>query len=260
MRNFFLQAYLSYRGLFLWLNWPAYTSMVFLKPVLLVLLFGVAGRFASNPDVGRAFVIGIAAYSIANMVLDGVIQSLFYDRLFGTISFLFLSPVNRLLAFSSRALLHLPNGIMSFVVALLAAWLVLDVDLSSANWLSLACSVVAICLSCTGFALMAGSFAIVFREWINIRAISNGILLAMTGVILPVSSLPGLLSQTSQLLPLTRGLTSLRESLDGAGLVLVREELLLELLVGLVYAVAGFLLFRVFEARSKHSGSLEIMG
>ena len=31
--NFFVQSYLTYRALFFWLNWPAYTGNVFLVPV-----------------------------------------------------------------------------------------------------------------------------------------------------------------------------------------------------------------------------------
>ena len=46
--NFVTQSYLSYKALFFWLNWPAYTSNVFIRPVLLMAMFSLAGRFAGD--------------------------------------------------------------------------------------------------------------------------------------------------------------------------------------------------------------------
>jgi hypothetical protein len=53
------QAYLSYKGLFLWLNWPAYVSNVFLRPGLIVAMFALTGRFARGEAAVEAYVIGL---------------------------------------------------------------------------------------------------------------------------------------------------------------------------------------------------------
>ena len=86
----------------------------------------------------------------------------------------------------------------------------------------------------------------------------TGILLfPLTGVIIPTASLPGFLSQVGHVLPLTHGLAAFRESFTGASVASVGNDLLLELAVGLAYAVVGFALFRIVESLSKRRGLLE---
>ena len=84
--TFWRQAYLSYKGLFLWLNWPAYVSNVFLRPGLIVAMFALMGEFARGDDAAAAYVIGLTAYAVPSIVFGGVLQSFYYERAFGTLS------------------------------------------------------------------------------------------------------------------------------------------------------------------------------
>ena len=63
IQNFYLQAYLSYRGLFHWLTPFPYFSNIVLAPFLTLLNFILIGRFASVGDVDR-FGIGMVVYAI----------------------------------------------------------------------------------------------------------------------------------------------------------------------------------------------------
>ena len=81
--------------------------------------------------------------------------------------------------------------------------------------------------------------------------------LALTGAIIPTERLPGPLGDIGHVLPLTNGLFAFRESFNGAGLAAVAEHLLLELTVGLVYAVLGYLTFRLLEREAKRRGAFE---
>ena len=62
MTNFATQVYLSYKGLFLWLNWPGYISNVFVRPVLVVAMFAFIGRFALDAEAAQGYIIGMAAF------------------------------------------------------------------------------------------------------------------------------------------------------------------------------------------------------
>jgi hypothetical protein len=143
MTSYLAQALYCYKGLFMWLSWPAYISNVFLRPVLFVVMFAILGRFTRSPAEAQEYMVGMAAYSIAWIIIAGVSQSFYYDRVFGTLPFVFGSSVNRMTNFFSRGALHLPNGLISVATGLLVAWLVLDLDMSP-NWLAMSSSILLI--------------------------------------------------------------------------------------------------------------------
>ena len=136
MTNFALQSYYSYKGLFRWLNWPGYISNVLLGPVFMVVMFTLLGRFAGDPEKGEAILIGVAAYRIPTILLAGIAQSFFHERIFGTLMFIFGSRSSRLAIYWSRGLLHYPNGILSVVTVLVVSWVLLDPGFPRSNQLS----------------------------------------------------------------------------------------------------------------------------
>ena len=94
----------------------------------------------------------------------------------------------------------------------------------------------------------------------NIMFVNNTVyflLLVFSGANIPLSILPASMRAVSQVLPLTRGIAAAREIVAGAGIAQVREYLLGELGIGLLYAVLGYLLFRGFEIQAKRRGTLE---
>ena len=85
-RNFLIQSWLSYRGLFLWLNPVGYVSNIFLGPAFLVAIFAIVGQYAQGSDASRFHIIGVSVYAIALVTQGRVIQTMFYDRAVGTLS------------------------------------------------------------------------------------------------------------------------------------------------------------------------------
>ena len=255
--NFVIQAYMSYKGLFLWLNWPAYVINVFLTPALFLIMFVLTGRYASGTEGAGVYVVGMCAYAIPMILMAGVVQTFAYERLFGTVSLIFGSTGNRLMIYWSRGWLHYPNGIFSFSFGIFLAWLLLDLDLGAVDWPALILSVLLITASATAFALFVGNFAMAFGEWFILLFATQGLLMSLTGVIVPTDSLPDALEGFGHLLPLTHGLTALRGSFAGSGIATVGGDLLLELAVGLGYAMAGPAIFRFLEADAKRRGTYE---
>ena len=86
VRNFLVQVYTTYVGLFGWLNWFGYISNVIFRPVVLVLIYSVLGRFSGSPEVGRSYALGIACFTMAMNILPGIAQCYTYDRTGGTLS------------------------------------------------------------------------------------------------------------------------------------------------------------------------------
>jgi ABC-2 type transport system permease protein len=70
------------------------------------------------------------------------------------------------------------------------------------------------------------------------------LLLVLCGINFPISRLPEVVQVASYGLPLTRGVEAAREVATGASITQIGGLLLGELLVGVVYALAGYMLFR----------------
>ena len=93
------------QGLFMWLTWPAYISNLVGRPVFTVMMFALAGRFASSPEATQGYITGVTLYIAAWILIGGIAQSFYYERIFGTISVLFASGGSRFLNYAARGVL-----------------------------------------------------------------------------------------------------------------------------------------------------------
>jgi ABC-2 type transport system permease protein len=257
MRNFLAQVYTTYTGLFGWLNWFSYVSTVIFRPVVLVIIYSVLGRFAGSPEIVRSYAIGIAAYTMAVIILPGITQCYTYDRSGGTLSFVFASPVNRFENYTARAVLHYPNGLLSFIATLVSAWIMVDLDFSAVNWGGFIAGTLIIALSITALGEFLGTFAIAFRDWSNIQTVFVGLILILSGAIIPLDIFPTALQEIAKLLPVTNGLVSLKSTFIGSPLADTSGYIIREGLTGLVYFVLGYIGFQVFEVMARRRGTLE---
>ncbi|MFA5309515.1 MAG: ABC transporter permease [Dehalococcoidales bacterium] len=257
MYNFYVQSWLTFKGLFHWLNRWGYLSSTVLYPFATVTMFAILGRFASNPDLVRTYALGIAVSCIAWIAIAGITQSYTRERYNGGTSFVFVSTVNRLTHFISRSVFHFPNALVAFFFGMLAAWIIVDLDFSAVNWPTLILAVLAIDLAVTAYAQLLGVASVAVRNWIGIQGLANTILLILSGIIIPVSVLPGFLQEIAKLLPITNGLAAFRAAFTGAPLAEVSGNILREFITGLVYYAAAYFAFVFFEKAVKRSGTLE---
>ncbi len=255
--NFFVQSYLTYRALFFWLNWPAYVGNVFLVPVLYITMLMLTGRFAGSPLDSDYYIKGMAAYSTPFILIWGITQCNYYERVTGTLAVVLGCSGNRWLIYWSKGTLHFPNGMFTVATSLLFAWVFIGLDFSGVNWLTLVASILLIGFSCTAFALCIGVFAIVIRDWLIVSAAASGLLIVFTGVVVPLNELPLSLGYLGNILPLTHGVTAFREAFSGAGPASVGMRLLWELAVGVSYGLLGYLCFRAVEADARRRGAYE---
>ena len=132
-----------------------------------------------------------------------------------------------------------------------------DLDFSRTDWLTLVCSVLLMVAACMAFALFLGNLVLKLRHWVTVFTIANGLVVVLSGVLIPTSDFPAALQGVAHLLPLTHGLLAFRDAFDGAGVTSVGWDLIGELLVAVGYGIAGPILFRLFEADAKRKGTYE---
>jgi ABC-type polysaccharide/polyol phosphate export permease len=259
LTTLFRQTYLSYKGQFLWLNWPAYVSNVFLRPGLIVAMYSLTGQFARGPAAAEAYVIGLTAYAVPGIVMGGILQSFYYERSWGTIAFLFASRGGRLDSFLTRGLLHVPNAGLAVVAGIAFAAIFLHASYAGANWPVIVACYALMALASTACALCLANFSIVLRDWQTLYGLALTCFLVFSGVIIPRDELPSGVSAVGHGMPVTHALEALRDSYAGASLSAVSGDLALEALIGIAYLIFGYGLFRTVEAYARRSGAYDIV-
>lgn len=259
MHRFALQSYLSYRGLFLWLTPVSYTSNILLRPVLAVMMFGFLAQYALDEETARGYAVGLAGYSVGRIIAGGVMQSLYRDAAFGTLAAVYASPVNRATLYFSRCVLHVPNAALVAASVLVSAAIFLGLGFEHVDWAGLVAAFAVITLSTMLFSLFVATLILLSGTgWANWITILDGLLLSLTGVIIPTGELPVVLFELGQILPVTHGLNGLREAFAGGSGYW--PDLAREAVLGLGYGVVGLLLFRLAEVQAKRRGVLARVG
>ena len=224
---------------------------------MFVVVVTLAGRFATDTEAGDFYLKGMATVGAFVIMMQGILSSFTRDKILGTLSMLFASAGNRLSMYWSRGILHYPYGVAVISISLFFSWLLLDLDFSSTDWLTLVCSVLLMVAARMAFALFLGNLVLKLRHWVTVFTIANGLVVVLSGVLIPTSDFPAALRGVAHLLPLTHGLQAFRDAFDGAGVTSVGWDLIGELLVAVGYGIAGPILFRLFEADAKRKGTYE---
>jgi ABC-2 type transport system permease protein len=246
--------YLQYIALFQWATLRGYIAYKVLLPVTQILFFVELGVYGTGRQNALYFALGNALQVTAQAGLYGTIATVANERHFGTLPMLLASPANRLVTFLSRATVNVLDGIVTVLIGLGITVLVFGLDLHRANLWLLALCVVLISLTTAGLGLLFGSLGLIMRDAITIANVVYYLLLVLCGVNFPVSRLPAVFQAISYGLPLTRGVQAAREAAAGASISQVGDLLSGELLVGVLYAMCGYALFRWFEAYARRGG------
>lgn len=257
LRLYFLGAYLSFIALFSWLQPQAYLAMKVITPVTSMLFFVLLGRYVAGNDDASFYVIGNALHAASISGIFGVAMTIEGDRWNGTLPYLFAAPANRLFLFLGRAFMHILDGALGVTAGLIWGILLFGLDLSAASPTALLLTILVATLSTSGLGLVLGALGLITRNALFISNLVYALLWIFSGANLQLSALPAWAQTLSQAIPLTRSITAARAIIAGAPLQEIAPLLALDLLVGIAYALAGFLLFRAFEFQARRHGALE---
>jgi ABC-2 type transport system permease protein len=254
---FIRSTYFQYVALFQWATVQGYVAYKVLLPVTQILFFVELGVYSTGRQNALYFALGNALQLTANAGIFGVIATVANERHYGTLPILLGSPANRLVTFFSRAFVNVIDGILTVVIGLGVTVVLFGLDLQRANLPLLGICVLVISLTTAGMGLLFGSIGLVMRDAIIIANVVYYLLLVVCGINFPVSRLPAAIQAISYGLPLTRGVEAAREAATGASLTHIGGLLAGELVVGLLYALAGYALFRILEAYARRGGLQE---
>jgi ABC-2 type transport system permease protein len=256
LRVFFVGGAISYRALFNWITPGLYVTTMLGSPLFQILFFTYLGRYAGSQD-DAFFIVGNAIQVAAMSGIYGMTMGIANERQYGTLQPLLATPANRLAIFTGRALPFILNGLLVSAFGFAVSWLLLDFRPAEGSVPALALAVVVTTCSCVALGMLIGSIGLRARDVFFAANLVYFLMLLVCGVNIANDDLPDWLGAIGRCLPLTHGIEAARELAAGTELSEVASLLWTEAVIGLAFATAAYILFRVFEAEGRRRASLE---
>jgi ABC-2 type transport system permease protein len=256
-RIFWYGGLMSYGMLFNWARPSIYIPTLIGGPTFQLFFFAALGSYATDRSPAY-FAIGNAVQVSVLAGVFGMTMAIANERWFGTLPAILATPANRAALFAGRFLPFVFNGLLVSLYALAVGIVFLGVRLEPSGLAVVGLALLTTVFSCTAIGALQGAISLRLRDGLfGANLIMMGILL-FCGVNIPISQLPTWMQFVSQLLPFTHGLQAIRQAADGAGLADVGGLILVELLIGCVYAVAAFGLFQLLERSARRNATLDV--
>jgi ABC-2 type transport system permease protein len=256
LRVFFIGGLIAYRGLFNWIRPSMYIPTMLIGPLFQILFFAYLGRY-SGLENDAFFVVGNAVQASAMSGVFAATMAIANERQYQTLSPLLATPANRFAVFMGPSLPVFASGLLVSGWGFFMGALLLDFSPPLSSLPALGLVVCVSVFSCTAFGLTLGSIGLRARDVFLTANLAYYLMWLFCGVNIPLSDLPGWMSQIGRLLPLTHGIAAGRRIADGDSLSSVSGLVWTELGIGIAYAVLAFALVRLFEHQGRRSAALE---
>ena len=202
-------------------------------------------------------VIGFLATEFQQVGVSGLAQRIRFAQMMGTLEAEVATPAPPWMVLGAPPVYEFAASSLRSAAYLLGAKLLLGLDLSRVNLVSLAISVPLIIAAFSGLGLLAAATTMLVRRMNPVAMVIGSLSFFLSGVMYPVTVLPAWLREVGRLLPLTHALAVLRGALlVGAGPGELRDSLLALLLFAGVLAPIGAGLFAFALRRARVDGSL----
>ncbi|MDD5289345.1 MAG: ABC transporter permease [Dehalococcoidales bacterium] len=201
--------------------------------------------------------IGLAFNGYLSLSLSNFSQSIRDGQMMGTLEIMLLSPtrLSAILVSSSlwSYLLTTVNVLVYFIVGIL----LFGFDISKANFLTALVVMILSIASFSSIGILSAAFVLLVKKGDPVSWIYGGASSLLSGVLYPISVLPGWLEPLSRLLPMTYALDAMRLAmLKGYSLYDVRFDILVLLAFTVVLTPLAFMAFSKALKRAKMEGSL----
>lgn len=247
----------GYQGTFWWAPWRSWSANMVIRPVTYLLTFGILHH---QLDLGttQGLVLALITYSTLVTVVTCANHCIQTDQEQGTFTLAMSTPVSPAILWLTRSAAQLPNGLVSAVAALLYAAVAFDVDLTEVDALAVA-AIGATLVTALAVAMLVGLATRRQGAWVGPVSLSTGVLLVLSGAVIPRDDLPGMLQAVSAFVPLAHANDAVRQAFglqSGNGWADVAAELALAAALGAL----ALILFDRSVRRARTIGTLTVEG
>ena len=202
-------------------------------------------------------VIGFLGTEFQQVGVSGLAQRIRVAQMMGTLEAEVATPAAPWMVLGAPPVYEFAVSSLRSAAYLLGAKLLLGLDLARVNWASLVIAIPLIIAAFSGLGLLAAASTMLVRRLNPVSMVIGSLSFFLSGVMYPVSVLPGWLRSAGRILPLTHALAVLRGALlVGAGPGDLRDSLVALLIFAGVLAPIGAGLFAYALKRARVDGSL----
>ncbi len=223
------------------------------------LFFVLIVRFARGPDAVYFALVGNAiamAALVAVVYVGGLVGE---DRGDGLLPYLMAVPTNPIWILVGRSAAFYLDSLLSAVLALVVVGAIVGAIVDPLRIAAALPAVLLVCATLTAMGLLIANLALVTRHHNTVANLIYYGMLLFCGVNYPVQMLPAAAQVVSRMLPMTHGLDALRGLLASSSYAQVLQPLALEALIGVVYAIVGYVLFQWQTQRARRIGNIEFV-
>ena len=231
-----------------------------------LIFFFIAKLFGggASPYLGRYggdyfpyVLIGIALAGYQSTALHSSALGIHRELGNGTLEAILLTPTRLSTVMISSSLWNFLFTSLRVIAYLLVGVCVFHVDLSHANFLAAALTLLLTMTSLSGLGIVSAGFILVFKRGDPVGQLMSGASRLLAGVYFPIDLLPHWSHRISFLIPLSHSLEAMRRAvLNGDGIWLLRSELTLLFGLSILLFPISLLFFGWAAQRAKKEGSL----
>lgn len=229
-----------------------------INPFFQMLLYCTVARYVYNTNDISPWIIGNSLILCYFSAFFGVGHTFVSERSQGTLKTILSAPSNTASIVLPRVVMQAVDSLISVLVGLLTGVIFFGFSISPSALLPVFLVIVVAIFSAMGIGLLIGSLALLTRDINMLLNVASMLLIALTGANFYVSLLPGPIQLVSYCLPLTRSIDLIRLLVDGARLSNHIQVLYVEIGLGLVYFLAGLIIFKIMETLSIKHATLDL--
>lgn len=238
-------SYLSYLGTGVFGKLKNHIINKILVPIVQITFFAMISYYFRDSIYVEFVLIGNAVFMVVLSTILGVVTSVARDREIGIMELILLSPINRFVLLTSKAALHILDGLFMSLIGFILIMVVWGVDISLYQFVLIGILLFFISISMSMLGIFLGVLTFIYKDTISIANFSMLILLFISGINFPTELLPTPLQLLSIITPLSYGVDVIRELIIDMHIDLI--TLTSMIVIGLIYFLLALLLMFITE-------------
>ena len=222
----------------------------------------ITGQEIDTQAVVKYLLVGALIWQYLSVIFYAISEMIAWERWEGTIEYTFMAPVSRPTHLVGTTLFAIGYGVIRTLAILAIVTAFFHLDLSGANILGAVLMLLAGSVSFVGLGICAAVLPLLYPErGAQMTNAVAAILLLISGVYYPISTLPNWLQPIAALSPATYVIQGMRSCLiDGQATRTLLPTAGLLIASGLVVIAIGLVIFRYVETYAKRAGRLKRSG